>query len=146
MSNFALYWLPPIAWMIIISPFNALLASESTSSFLMPLLQWLLPFASQSTVEIIHLLIRKTGHFLEYAFLALLLVRAFRGYKQTWRFQWILYAGLIATGYAAMDEYMQSFMPTRTGAVYDWFIDTSGVCFSLGMVTRKIIWSNRFRS
>ena len=137
LRNALVFWLPPVLWMIFISPVNDLLTSHSTSSLIMPLITWLLPRASQHTSETLHILLRKTGHFLEYAFLAFLLFRGFRGSKKTLQFTWILYAGLISLGYSAMDEYMQTFIPTRTGSFYDSLIDSLGILFALGILSGK---------
>ena len=137
LRNALIYWLPPLAWMIFISPVNDLLTSHSTSSLLMPLITWLLPHASQHTSETLHILLRKAGHFVEYAFLAFLWFRGFRGSKKTLQFTWILYAGLISLGYSAMDEYMQTFIPARTGSFYDWLIDSTGIACSLGILALK---------
>ena len=137
LRNALVFWLPPVLWMIFISPVNDLLTSHSTTSLIMPLITWLLPRASQHTSETLHILLRKTGHFLEYAFLAFLLFRGFRGSKKTLQFTWILYAGLISLGYSAMDEYMQTFIPARTGSFYDWLIDSLGILFALGILSGK---------
>jgi VanZ family protein len=85
-------------------------------------------------VETLHGLLRKAGHFLEYAFLAFLLFRAFRGRGKPFRYTWILYAGLISLGYSALDEYLQAFIPARTGSFFDWIIDASGIACSLGIL------------
>lgn len=139
LRNTSIYWLPPVAWMIFISPVNDLLTSHSTSSLIMPLLTWLFPDASRHTSETLHILLRKAGHFVEYAFLAFLLFRGFRGSKKTLQFTWILYAGLISLGYSAMDEYMQTFIPARTGSFCDWLIDSSGIACSLAILS----WKNK---
>lgn len=137
LRNALIYWLPPLAWMIFISPMNDLLTSHSTSSLIMPLIAWVFPDASRHTSEALHILLRKTGHFLEYAFLAFLLFRGFRGSKKTYQFTWILYAGLISLGYSALDECLQTFIPARTGSFYDWLIDSSGIACSLGILSWK---------
>src|SRR2546425_12911933 len=55
-----------------------LLSASHTSAFLTKPLLWLFPHASDATLATIHFVIRKTGHFTEYAILALLAARAFR--------------------------------------------------------------------
>jgi VanZ family protein len=137
MINFIVYRLPPLVWMVFISPLNDLLTSQSTSSFIVPIIKWLFPHASDDAVLTLHLLIRKTSHFLEYALLAFLLFRGFRGGNKTWRPAWVLYAGLIAVGYGFLDEYVQTFIPSRTGSLYDWLIDSSGAVSALGIVSIK---------
>jgi VanZ family protein len=130
-KNAVIYWLPPIIWMLFISPLNGLLTSHSTSSFVMPLITLLLPQASLNTAETIHIILRKTGHFLEYAFLAFLLFRALSSGGTNVQFSHILYAALISFGYSALDEYLQTFTPARTGSALDWLIDASGIACSL---------------
>jgi VanZ family protein len=132
--NAVIFWLPPVIWMIFISPVNALLTSQSSSSLIIPLIAWLLPCASQNALATLHILLRKAGHFLEYAFLAFLLFRAFRQGSKRFRHSWFLYAGLISLGYSAVDEYLQTFIPARTGSFYDWIIDASGIACSLGIL------------
>jgi VanZ family protein len=136
MKKFIIYWLPPLIWMVIIFPSNDYLSSESTSYIIVPLLQWLLPHASQSTIDMLHITVRKFAHFFNYAFLAFLLYRAFRaGNSKVWRPEWIVFAGLIGVVYGSLDEYMQTFIPSRTGSVYDWIIDFSGAIFALGTLS-----------
>ncbi len=137
MINFIVYRLPPLVWMAFISPLNDLLTSQSTSSFIVPIIKWLFPHASDDAVLMLHFLIRKTSHFLGYALRAFLLLRGFRGRNKTWRPEWVLYAGLIAVGYGFLDEYVQTFIPSRTGSLYDWLIDSSGAVSTLGIVSVK---------
>ena len=143
LKTFIVYWLPPLIWMAIIFPSNDYLSSKSTSYIIVPLLQWLLPHASQSTIDILHITVRKFAHFFSYAFLSVLLYRAFRaGNRKLWRPEWIIYAGMIAVIYGSLDEYMQTFIPSRTGSVYDWIIDSSGAIFALGTISVR----NRFKT
>ena len=114
---------------------NDSLTVESTSYILEPIIRWFFPDASNATVEMIHIMIRKTCHFIEYSLLAFLLFRAFRGKSRTMQMRWILYAGCIAVGYGALDEFLQTMTPSRSGSVYDWMIDTSGAVVSLGMIS-----------
>jgi len=116
---------------------NDSLTVESTSYFLEPIIRWFFPHANPATVEIIHIVIRKTGHFIEYFVLAFLLVRAFRGNSRIVQMRWIFYAGCIAAGYGALDEFLQTMTPSRSGSVYDWIIDTAGVVAVLWIITAK---------
>src|ERR1700759_4006728 len=73
-------WMPAIAWMLLIFAGSSdVLSAEQTSRFLVPFLLWLKPTMSYHTIATIHLLVRKAGHVTEYAVLAALLWRAFRG-------------------------------------------------------------------
>ena len=138
MTYFLIYWLPPILWMAFLFPLtNDSLTVQSTSSILEPIIRWLFPGASNATVEMIHIVIRKTCHFIEYSLLAFLLFRAFRGKRKVVQMRWILYAGCIAVGYGALDEFLQTLTPLRSGSLYDWMIDTSGVVAALWIITAK---------
>jgi VanZ family protein len=118
--------------MIIISPLNSFFTAENTSSFIEPILRWLFPLATSETVHSLHILIRKISHFLEYALLTFLWFRAFRGAREEIQWRWIAFAGSISLVYAALDELLQAQIPSRTGAVLDWVIDSAGVLCMLG--------------
>jgi VanZ family protein len=136
-KSLLLYWLPPLIWMVFIFPANKRLSSEYTSHLLVPIIKFFLPHAGEGTVEIVHILIRKSAHFLNYAFLTFLLLRAFRGGRKIWKWKWILSAGLVAVCYGLLDEGVQTVIPSRTGSIYDWLIDSTGVVFSLGVLSLR---------
>ncbi len=120
-------------WMIIIFPWNKALTSENTSYFLYPIIHFLFPHADKIFIEDVHKFIRKFMHFLDYAFLAFLLLRAFKGENKIIKLEYLLYAGLISVGYGMLDEIIQAFIPSRTGSIYDWFVDSAGTISSLGI-------------
>src|SRR4051794_30933572 len=73
-------WVPVIAWMLLIFAGSSDVPSvEHSSRFLAPFLHWLDAHISFATIAAVHLIIRKLGHFTEYAILAALLWRALRG-------------------------------------------------------------------
>src|SRR5690349_16332641 len=73
-------WVPVIAWMVLIFIGSSdVLSAEHTSRFLVPFLRWLDPHISYATIAAVHLVVRKLGHFTEYAILAALVWRALRG-------------------------------------------------------------------
>lgn len=77
-------------------------------------------------------LVKKSGHALGYAILALLYWRGF-DFKDGKR--WI--AWLLALLYAITDEFHQSFVPGRHPAIWDVLIfDNVGTLISLWLVTR----------
>jgi len=136
------YWIPPLLWMAFIFPLtNDALSAQSTSHTIIPIIKpiilWLLPNASQAFIETIHILIRKYFHFLEYALLALLWARAFRGKNKRWQWKWILYAGAISIVYGALDEFLQTMITTRTGLLSDWIINSAGVAFTIISISLK---------
>ena len=139
---FLKYWLPVIAWAALISvlstdPFS----SEHTARFLLPLLHSIFRGASDSTLEILHAIIRKCAHFVEYFLLGLLLYRALRERQQGWQLKWAIWAAAIAAGYAAIDEFHQVFVPSRTASPWDALLDTAGA--SAAQVARW--WTRRTR-
>jgi VanZ family protein len=120
-------WWPALLWAIVISGLStASFSSEKTSHFIVPFLHWLLPRASHQTIELLHHLIRKCAHFTEYFILSLLIFRGIRAGEKGWHLRWALTTVLIVAGYAALDEFHQSFVPGRGPAVTDVLIDASG--------------------
>ncbi|HEY4282465.1 MAG TPA: VanZ family protein [Chthoniobacterales bacterium] len=125
--------MPVITWMVLIFAGSSdVLSSEHTSRFLVPFLLWLDPSMSFHTIESIHLVFRKLGHVTEYAVLAGLLWRAFRGsFPLLPRRMMAVTAFLIAAGFAASDEYHQSFVPSRTSTTHDVVIDCLGAALAV---------------
>ena len=129
--------MPVIAWMLLIFAGSSdALSAQHTSRFLIPFLLWLDPSISYQTIATIHLTLRKLGHFTEYFILAGLLWRAFRGTFLTLSRRLVSVATfIIAAGFAASDEFHQSFVATRTATLGDVMIDCFGasvavvICF-----------------
>jgi VanZ family protein len=118
--------MPVIAWMLLIFAGSSdVLSAEHTSRFLVPFLRWLNPDISFATLAAIQVVMRKMGHLTEYAILAALLWRALRDSAlKLW--EPAALALLIAGSYAALDEFHQSFVPSRTAALGDVLIDCCG--------------------
>src|ERR1700734_1698647 len=120
-------WWPALLWALVISAFSTgVFTSDNTSRFIIPILKWFFPHASQETLFLMHHLIRKTGHFTEYFILSLLILRGIRAGQQGAHLAWALGAIAIVGCYAAFDEFHQSFVPGRTAAVSDVLLDTAG--------------------
>ena len=75
------------------------------------------------------LAVKKTGHFVAYAGLALLALRAVWGGKRPY-----LTATIIVLFYALTDEFHQTFVPGRNGTLVDVAIDMSGALTCLWLV------------
>jgi VanZ family protein len=124
-----------IAWMLLIFVGSSnVLSAEHTSRFLTPLLRWVYPAISPSAIATVHFVVRKLGHFTEYALLALLLWRALRSSligKADGIVAMICFA--IAALYAASDEFHQAFIPTRTPSPRDVLIDCIGAAFAVAL-------------
>ncbi len=106
-----LLWLPPLVYMAVIFHFS----SESDP----------LPTVTAHVWD-------KLLHLSEYAVLAALLCRAFRGEGAGWPTA-ILFALVTTSFYGASDEWHQSFVPLRTSDVRDWLADTIGGAVGAGL-------------
>jgi len=121
------YWGPAVLWAAAIWFFStSAFSAEATSSVLLAVLRWLLPSASPETLQALHGLIRKAAHFLEFLILSMLLLRAVRADRSGWRLRWAVTAAGIAAGYAAVDEFHQSFVAERTASLLDVLVDVAG--------------------
>ena len=89
----------------------------------------MLPHASAETLELMHTLIRKMAHLTEYFIFSIFLMRGLRGKDCGWKLRWAIWAVAIAGGYAALDEFHQSFVPSRGPSAWDLLLDTTGAAF-----------------
>jgi VanZ family protein len=121
------YWWPALLWAVMISVFSTgLFKSDNTGSVIIPILRFFLPHASAETLDLLQHIIRKCGHLTEYFIFSMLILRGIRAGEKGLYLRWVLVTILIVAGYAALDEYHQSFVPGRTAAVGDVLIDTTG--------------------
>ena len=113
----------------------------NTSRIIGPVLLWLFPNTTPATLALIHFSVRKAAHLGEYAVLGLLAARAFsKSSHLLLKHHWFLAALSLIVVYALLDEYHQSFVPSRTGSVYDSLIDSIGGLAALILVSR---WKRR---
>lgn len=116
-------------------------SAGNTSRIIGPLLRWLFPEISDEKLLLAHFITRKIAHFVEYAILAWLAARAFStSSHRTLRRRWLLLSLLLVISYSLLDEYHQSFVPTRTGSIYDSLLDMSGGLTALLLYT---LWRRR---
>jgi VanZ family protein len=110
----------------------------------------------------VNFVLRKTGHFMGYGILAVLVFLALRNTNRDrllsllprkwgttlhdlWRMQWVLLGMGVSIVTAALDEMHQSFLPSRTGRWQDVMLDTCGgimlqvllYFYSLWMLNRR---------
>jgi VanZ family protein len=134
-------WWPALAWAVVISLFSTgAFTSDSTARIIIPVFHWLLPRASEQTLFLIHHLIRKSAHFIEYFVFSLLILRGIRGGRKGTRLGWALAAIAVVAGYAALDEYHQAFVPGRTPAVADVLLDTTGGTAAQAIAGLVLLW------
>lgn len=99
---------------------------------------WLFPHLSEETLQILQFVVRKAGHFTEYAILALLAARAFRtSSRELLRARWFWVSLLLIVVYSLSDEFHQSFYPSRTASIYDSIIDSLGGLTALALLALK---------
>ncbi len=131
------HWLPPVAWMAVMFWVSTDSGSgEHTSRILLPLLRWLLPWATPEALDAAHLLLRKSAHVTEYAILAALWFRAFRRGRNLAPPPAAWSALLISVGWAALDEWHQSFVPSRTASLTDALLDSAAAALAAWIAVR----------
>ena len=138
-------YLPLVAWLVFISYASSdSFSAENTSRIIGPLVLWLHPNTSPETLAWIHFIVRKIAHFTEYAILAYLAARAFRtSLKPALANRWFLAAFAVVVIYALIDEYHQTFVPSRTASLHDSLIDMTGGLVMLLILSRY--YKNRSR-
>jgi VanZ family protein len=134
-------WLPVLLWMLFIFIGSTdLMSAEHTSRFIGPFLRWFAPDITETTIGSIQLFVRKCAHLTEYAILAALLFRALRqGRNHLWRVAALAF--VISAICAALDEFHQSFVASRTGSPWDVMIDCGGALVGLAIYAR--VWLRR---
>jgi VanZ family protein len=132
-------YLPLVAWLVFISVASSdSFSANNTSRIIGPLVLWLFPNTSPETMAVIHLVTRKVAHFTEYAILAYLAARAFRtSPRPAIANRWFIISLALVVCYALLDEYHQSFVPSRTASIYDSFIDMTGGLVALLIIRRR---------
>ena len=123
-------WIALILWLIVIAiESTTYMSSQQTSRILYPILHFLFGI-NYAQFEPWHHFLRKCGHVLGYALLSILLFRAWRetlpsplGLK--WTPRWAAIAVFGTAFVATLDEWHQSYLPSRTGTYRDVILDTS---------------------
>ena len=72
--------------------------------------------------------------------MSLLLLHALRAGTRDFGLRWALIVIFIVAGYAALDEFHQSFVPGRGAAVTDVMLDTSGGAAAQLLVALLVFW------
>ncbi len=135
-------WWPVVAsTAVIVMESTELFGANHTSGPLRWLFQHLFGPVSDPRWEVIHHLIRKSGHFLGYGAVGLTWLRAWR--KSVPARQALAHASLALLGTALVatcDEWHQSFLPNRTASPWDVLLDCCGAIVMLSIsfiATRK---------
>ena len=128
-KNLLKTWIAAILWLgIILTESTNFASAENTSRFLYPLLHFLLG-VSAAHFQVWHFVIRKTGHFVGYFTLSLLLFRAWRATFPFpgvgWTIQWARISFFMAALVGSLDEWHQTYLPKRTGTLHDVLLDST---------------------
>lgn len=143
-SNLLRAWWPALVWI-------ALIAVESTDSFssqntgdlLYPLLVRVFGQIDPADFLLWHHYLRKGGHVMGYGILAVLLLRGCRATLaciRGWNWRPAIFAWLATASVAAVDEWHQTFIPSRTGNVRDVALDSGA---GLGFLLLAYFWLRR---
>ena len=126
-------WLPTLVWLLVLFVLStSLFSAVNTAKVIMPILRLLLPGAAQSTIALLHALIRKAAHFINYGILFWILIHGpMAGRPYT--------ALILCVGYAFLDEGHQILVPGRTPSLYDVALDSSGALFSRFLAAAEIV-------
>jgi VanZ family protein len=129
-------WWPAAVWVVIIAfESTDLFSSEHTGSMLYSLLTRLFGKINFYNFLLFHHYLRKTGHVVGYGVLAVLQLRGWRAtldqdYRRLGRTALLSWLGTVFV--ASMDEWHQSYIPSRTGTWKDAVLDSiAGFVFLL---------------
>jgi VanZ family protein len=127
-------WWPGLVWIGLIAfESTDFFSAQNTSSVLYTLTTRLFGEINLYDFLIFHHYLRKTGHVIGYGILSLLLLRGWRAtFGQTQALLWrtALLSWLGTAFVASMDEWHQSFIPSRTGTWRDAVLDSlAGLVF-----------------
>jgi VanZ family protein len=124
-------WIASLLWLGLIAAESTSLASaENTGRILYPLLHFLVA-VDPIRFLVWHFYIRKIGHFAGYFALSLLLFRAWRttlplASASRWSIQWARISFFMTALVACLDEWHQTYLPSRTGDLHDVLLDSIG--------------------
>ena len=142
-------WIAAILWLIVIAiESSEYLSAHNTGRILYPLLHFLFGM-SHARFEIVHFYIRKGGHVFGYGLLSILLFRAWRETlpamgNPKWTLRWANISALGTALVGSLDEWHQSFIPSRTGSVRDVILDScAGIAAQVLLFAWLALWTRR---
>lgn len=128
-----LAWLPTLLWLGVLACFSTdTFSAEHTGIVLQKIVHALFGEVSPDVFQQIHFYIRKSAHFLSYGLLSAF---AFFSWRATlpafreWSARWSGLALLLAFVAGSLDEFHQTFIPSRTAHFHDVLLDTTGAFF-----------------
>jgi VanZ family protein len=137
-------WLPAAVWVVLIAfESTDFFSSAHTGSWLYALAIRLFGHVNPHQFNIFHHYLRKTGHVIGYGVLGLLLLRGWRatfGHSHALLWRTSLLSWLGTAFVASMDEWHQSFIPSRTGTWRDALLDSVA---GLAFLSAAYLWLRR---
>jgi VanZ family protein len=136
-------WIAAILWLgLIVGESTNFASAENTSGILYPLLHFLFGL-EPAQFPAWHFLLRKTGHFVGYFTLSWLLFRAWRDTlpfpSAAWSIQWARISFFMTALVACLDEWHQTYIPSRTGTLHDVLLDSTAA-LAAQIVIFIILW------
>jgi VanZ family protein len=144
-------WIAALLWIgLIATESTDSFSSEHTSRFLYPLLHFLIGL-DLARFEVLHHYIRKSGHFVGYFALSFLLFRAWRAtlhlpWAPRWALRWATIAFFMSVLVASLDEWHQTFIPSRTGTFSDVVLDSCAAFAAQVLIFLFLTWRPRSMS
>jgi VanZ family protein len=144
-------WAPVIiAVAVICAESTDTFSAANTSGWLRPIVQGVFGVMSDSAWDLVHRIIRKSGHFAGYGTVGFTFLRAWLytlaqrgvGTLRAWRVESSILAIFSTAIVASCDEFHQSFLPSRTGTPRDVLLDTTGATVFCLLVW-LVCWSKR---
>jgi VanZ family protein len=141
-------WLAALLWIGLIAIESTdTFSAEHTSRFLYPLLHFLMNL-DLARFQVWHHYIRKCGHFVGYFSLSFFLFRAWRAtlrlpWTSRWALRWAAIAFFMSALVASLDEWHQTFIPSRTGAVSDVMLDSIAALTAQVLIFLYLTWKPR---
>ncbi len=138
-------WIAALLWIGLIAIESTdSLSSAHTSRFLYPILHFFTG-VDHERFEVWNGHIRKTGHFVGYGTLSVLLFFAWRTTLRireasAWAWRWAATAFLMSALVASLDEWHQSYIPSRTGTIWDVLLDSSAALTAQLLIALFLIW------
>jgi len=143
-KNLLKAWIAAGLWLgLILAESTNFASAENTSRFLYPLLHSLFG-VTKAQFPVWHFFIRKTGHFVGYFTLSVLLFRSWRATFSlpgaNWTLKWAGFAFFMTAFVASLDEWHQTYLPKRTGTWHDVVLDSIAALIAQ-IIIFAILWS-----
>jgi VanZ family protein len=141
-------WIAAGLWMLLIAIESTdMLSAEHTGRFLYPLLHFLMGM-DLARFAVVHHYIRKVGHFVGYFTLSFFLFRAWRAtlhlpWAPRWALRWAAIAFTMSAVVASLDEWHQTFIPSRTGLFSDVVLDSCAALTAQVLIFLFLNWKPR---